>query len=120
MDEAIVELEIFSPRWGHTDTYEFIFSRNNIVIKQGARIAKCEWIENRDAEWSGDNLYQILNNDSIYPPENFQRLIENAWEAWRDGELDNTELNEELKELEKWLNIISETKPKTDFWIKRF
>ena len=120
MDETTVELQIFSPRWGHEDTYTLVLARHSLVITHGARSATCTWRENRDPEWSGESLRDILQNDSIYPPAILQNLIEHAWVSWRNGELDSSAANEELQAVADWLNEITKAKPKTDFWKKYF
>lgn len=116
MDEITIELRIYSPRWGHEDTYTLELSRDTLVITQGARSTKATYRENLDPEWSGETLVDILQNDSIYPPEIFQRLIEHAWLTWRGGELSDEAVKEELLVLAGWLNGITKNKPSTDFW----
>jgi hypothetical protein len=90
------------------------------VITQNARSAKCIWRDNLDPQWQGESLESILQNDSIYPPAIFKDLIEHAWKAWRDGELDNAAVNDELQVLATWLNKITAAKPATEFWKKYF
>lgn len=120
MDETKIELRIYSPRWGHEDVYELVLTRESLVVTHGARIAKCNWRDNLDPEWSGESLDGTLRNDSIYAPSIFPRLIENAWEAWRNGELDASAVDTELNALADWLNEITHAKPDTDFWKKIF
>ena len=52
MKEIIVELDIFSPRWGHTDVYEVKLTLESLTIIQGVKRTKCTWKENIDPEWS--------------------------------------------------------------------
>lgn len=120
MDETTVELRIFSPRWGHEDTYSLVLTRHSLVINRGARSATCAWRENLDPEWSGENIRDIMENDAIYPPAILQRQIEHAWLSWRNGELDNAAVNRELQSVADWLNTITRAKPRTDFWKKYF
>ena len=97
MDVITAELEIFSPRWGHKDTYKLELTRESLLITQGPRSAKSTWRENLDPEWSGEKLEDILRNDSIYPPGIFQDLVEHAWLSWRNGELGSSAVDEELQ-----------------------
>lgn len=120
MEETKIELQIYSPRWGHEDVYELVLTRDSLVITHGARIAKCVWRENLDPEWSGESLDGTLRNDSIYPPSKFSRWIARAWEAWRGGELSDSAVDKELKALADWLNVITRAKPDTEFWKKIF
>lgn len=116
MDEIKIELRIYSPRWGHYDTYSLRLSRDVLVITCGARSVRATYREHLDPEWTGEPLVDILRNDSIYPPEIFQRLIEYAWLAWRGGELTDESVQEELQALADWLNEITKSKPSSDFW----
>jgi hypothetical protein len=120
MDETIVELRIFSPRWGHEDMYKLKLTRDSMVITQGARSTKCTWRENLDPEWSGESLRHTLENNSIYPPAILEDLIKHAWVSWRNSELDDSALNKELQAVAVWLNEITMAKPDTEFWHKFF
>lgn len=111
-----INLRFFSPRWGHEDTYTFELTRDYLEISMLPRKTKCTWIDNQDPEWSGESLYRILSNDSIYPPEVFQDLIVHAWTEWRNGTLDNHQVRVELEALQDWLNQITRTKPNSKFW----
>jgi hypothetical protein len=108
--------EIYSPRWGHTDTYAFELSKETMTVSMQAREAVCTWKDNFDPVWTGEQLQHILQNDSIYPPAIFQDLVEHLWKSWRNGELNSEQVNVELQELVSWLNEITKTKPRTDFW----
>lgn len=118
--KTVVELRIYSPRWGHDDTYTFTLTRESMEISMQVRSAKCRWRENLDPEWSGETLEQIMNNDSIYPPAIFQSLVEHVWKEWRKSEINDGQVNAELNELATWLNIITRAKPDTEFWHKYF
>src|SRR5207302_1805793 len=99
-----VELEIFTPRWGHNDTYLVRLERDSLQISHGPRSAKATWHDGRDPEWTGEALERILRNDAISAPAIFQDMIEHAWLEWRKGELDDARVGEELRELAEWLN----------------
>ena len=112
--------EIYSPRWGHNDTYSFIFEQERLTIDFGARVANCACRENQDPIWTGEPFEDMLTNDSIYPPAILRDLIEHLWKSWRNGELRAVDVNTELQEVISWLNTVTAAKPKTDFWKKYF
>ena len=121
MDEITIDLDIYSPRWGHDDTYTVVFNRECMIISMNSRVTKCEWREGLNPEWNKDNtLEDIMNNDSIYPPTVLPSLFEYVWEAWRDGKLNEEQATNELQALAEWLNIITKAKPQTDFWKMSF
>lgn len=112
--------EIYSPRWGHTDTYTFELTKEAMTISMQAREATCTWKDNFVPVWTGESLQHILQNDSICPPAIFQDLVEHLWKSWRNGELSSEQANTELQEIVSWLNEITKAKPRTDFWSKYF
>ena len=111
---------IYSPRWGHEDTYSFIFENDKLTIDFAPRRAYCTWQENHDPKWTGEPFEHMLRNDSICPPDNVSGLVEYIWKAWRNNELNDAAANAELQELVTWLNTITKEKPKTKFWKQYF
>ena len=115
-----LELNLYSPRWGHTDRYNITLEVSTLTVTMSARKAICEWHPDEDPKWSkdlgSDALTKILNNDSIYPPEKFQSLLVRAWRSWANGELSDTQVQNELKELEGWINTITEATPTSEYW----
>lgn len=120
MDEITIELRIYSPRWDHEDSYIFELSQEKLDITQGPRSTRAIWSDRFDPEWSGELLADILQNDSIYPPAVLQRMIEYAWRSWRNGDLSDKEIDEELQAVGDWLNTITKSKPRTKFWAGYF
>jgi hypothetical protein len=115
-----VELSIFTPRWGHEDTYIVELERDFMEIRMHARTTRAVWRENQDPVWNGESIQDIMNNDSIYPPEITQDLFEHAWKEWRGGEISDQEVNIELQELANWINAVTHAKPNTEFWNRYF
>ena len=115
-----VELEIYSPRWGHEDTYKIELERDFMEITMQVRKSRATWSETTDPIWSDETLEVIMTNDSISPPAAIQDLFERAWKSWRGGEITDQEVEVELKLLADWLNTITKSKPSSDFWRKYF
>ena len=111
-----VELQLFSPRWGHDDTYHVEFQRDFLEIRMQPRVARAEYRPNLDPLWSGEALASIMKNDSIWPPADVSRFFEKVWLAWRNGEIDDAAAAAELDALADWLNAITRAKPRTQFW----
>lgn len=109
---------VYSPRWGGNDTYEINFERNTFSISHNTRTSTLHWVEGRDPVWehSDTSLFKTLENDSVYAPEVFPDALEYLWVAWRGDSLTDTEAEEQLIALFDWLNQISQSKPKSDFW----
>jgi hypothetical protein len=113
-------MRIFSPRWGHEDTYVLELSRASLVVNHITSKAVCTYRENLDPEWSGDSLEDILRNDSIYTPAVLPRMLERAWLAWRSNDLSDEELQIEINAVADWLNTCTRAKPSTEFWLAFF
>lgn len=124
MNEADFNLSIFSPRWGHEENYIITLKNDLMTISINGRRAICTYREGLDPMWSyefGKNsLIAIMNNDSIYPPEILPNMFEYVWESWRKGEIDDSFAKEEFEVAVNWLNEITKSKPRTDFWMKYF
>jgi hypothetical protein len=122
-----VYLNLYSPRWGHDDRYTFKFDENEIYASMGGpKEAICIRNEKGTLIWSGHNqnignpLLNILSDDSIFPPTIFIKAIIYAWDSWRDGELSDDQLKSELELLTNWVNVVSRSKPNSDYWISQF
>ncbi|WP_447079090.1 hypothetical protein [Shewanella algae] len=111
-----IELDIYSPRWGHDDVYRFVFERDSLTFSMGPREGRFIWDERTDPVHDGEDLLDIFGNDSIYAPEAFVDGIVYAWKAWRNGDLSDENLNQEMQAWGEWLNTITRHKPRTDFW----
>lgn len=113
-----IELSLFSPRWGHPDTYRVKLTREDmrISLKNGIKAATATYVEGCDPEWSGPSLQWIMNNDKIYPPEVTPRLFQHVWLEWRNGRLSDDQVETELKAVADWINVGTETKPNSKFW----
>jgi len=113
---ARIELSIFNPRWGHDDTYTVELERDFMEVTMNAREARADWRDNADPVWSGDSLQDIMQNDNVYPPATPQDLFEKVWTPWRAGELNDQQAEAELQAVAEWLNVVTQAKPRTDFW----
>ena len=107
------QIQIYTPRWGHNDTYTVSMSRDVMRISMGARAVSCTYVENLDPEWNGD-IFQIFVNDHIYAPKIIPDLFERLWLAWRDGQM--VDVQAELEAIADWLNAVTDAKPNTEFW----
>jgi len=125
-EDLIIKINIFTPRWGHDDVYTFRFRSDQLLVSNGTKEASCSQEVGQDPKWSGYNeivgnsLKNIFTNDSIYPPTVFIDAVEHAWIAWKNSEIDNENLELELRTLCEWLNTTTKAKPNSDFWSKIF
>ncbi len=108
--------DFFSPRWGHNDRYTFSFAMDRLTIRHGPRECTAVWQENRDPIWEGEPLVRTMKNDSIYPPDGIEGLLEFLWRAWRDGQLDIDQVQSELIEFVNYVNASTNAKPQSEFW----
>ncbi len=111
MEPIEVFADFFSPRWGHTDRYSFVFSMDRLEISHGPRKCAAIWSETADPTWEGEPLVRTMKNDSIYPPDGIEGLIEFLWRAWRDAQLDREQLQDELTAFVNYINASTNPKP---------
>ncbi len=116
MEPIEVFADFYPPRWGHTDRYRFVFAKDRLEIAHGARKCAAVWSETTDPTWEGEPLVRTMKNDSIYPPDGIEGLIEFLWRAWRDAQLDREQLQDELTAFVNYVNASTNAKPETDFW----
>lgn len=116
MDELIIEVGLYSPRWGHEDQYKFLFRMDKLKISQGPSERTAEWIDGHDPVWKGRPLVEIMHNDLIWPPEGLEGLLEHIWQGWRNGHLTAEDMQREMGALAKYLNASTRAKPNTEFW----
>ena len=55
-DETEVEVRVYSPRWGHEDTYTISMTRNWMKVEHHPRSATCKWVENKDPVWESATI----------------------------------------------------------------
>ncbi len=116
----VLTASIYSPRWGHDDTYSIELTRESMLISHGPRKSKCVWQEGRDSIWQGESLDSHLRNDSIYAPAILPDLLEHLWSSWRNSDLNDAQAQTELDSVIAWLNALTHAKPQTEFWRKFF
>lgn len=111
------------------NVYEIRLEKEQMQVRKigGIQPTVCKWNDGKSLVWSGDpqcgNLHPLLGSfakDSIHPPAIFVRSLEMAWRAWRVGILDDEQVQYEIGLLFEWINLVSATRPKTDFWRRVF
>lgn len=124
-DELIFQINLYSPKWGTSDEYEFQFGQKQIKIVRNESYVLYTETESIGPEWSapanfaGHALLNMLEVYDIFPPTIFVGAIVSAWKAWKNKEISDKRVVAEIKNLCKW-DKVSERKPKTKFWRSKF
>lgn len=112
-----IELSILNAQSGREDRYLVTLSKKQLTFGQGKHVAICTGIDDENPEWeNAERPKSILKRDDICPPAGFAKMLMRAWLAWRDGDLNDDTVVEELLSLTDWLNTITRTKPRSEFW----
>ncbi|WP_085310953.1 hypothetical protein [Planktotalea arctica] len=116
----IWEIGLYTPRWGHNDTYVIEFEMDHMVFRKNAgprpHVIARE-VEGRDPEWENKvELFRMLNNDSIYPFHKLPNALEYLWREWRNNSMSYEDVLPELEALAESINASTRAKPRTDFW----
>jgi len=114
----ILEMNLFSPRWGHEDTYTITINENNIEINMSQRIAKYNYIDGKFENVSHESLESIMRNDNISIPENLNYYLFELVTSIIENEITEEDSHLELQELENWINCSTRACqfPNTDYW----
>lgn len=104
-----------SPRWGHSDKYEFEYTTNGWTLH--GKSAPVELPP--DCGGSEGRLIQVLENDQIYPPAVLDTAMEYLWRAIKDGRATQQQAQAALDDLVNWINNTMLSKPK-GFWASCF
>lgn len=121
-DQITLTVEVFSPRWGHTDPYSITLTSSKLSIHTHMRSAECSRDEDRKYIWEGYNdqmgnpLMQIFSNDSIYAPEIVPRALEWAIDQWRDKSMTREQVVDGLREMFEWIDQTARGKPSGALW----
>lgn len=114
----IFEINIFSPRWGHDDTYIISVDANQLrITATGSRNAVCIYTYNNVSgntfTWDSnyESLIRIFRNDSIVAPENILETIEYNWSSLINKRITEQEFQDNFNLLATWISNISKTKP---------
>lgn len=98
------QFRVFSRRWGHEDTYEFI--RNDkgwiISLSSGGQADKL------GKPW----LFDLLDHDSINYPEELAGYLEWLWIRAEEDGLSHEQVQKALQELADWVSTCERNSPK--------
>lgn len=116
-------LKIYSLKWDRDDSYHIEMTRDNMIFtlicptgfEEKKAIWEWEYHKEEDFELAKKALLEIMESDNIYPPVNIPTLFWCVWRAWRNSDLNDEEAIFELEQIAKWINHVTESKPKTDF-----
>ena len=125
-DTITIFAAVYSPRWGHDDTYTITLTRNKLSVALDAPGAVCVLDEDGQAEWQGYRsgsshpLLAVFANDSIYAPAVVPEALEWALGKWSQHEADRSEISTAIEELFSWVSFTARRKPASEFWKEYF
>ncbi|WP_151900426.1 hypothetical protein [Sulfurimonas hydrogeniphila] len=113
-----IEMNLFSPRWGHEDRYKITINENEVEINMSQRIARYKYINGKFENTSKESLESIMRNDNIPIPENLDYFFFQLITSIIENEITEEDAQLELKELENWINCHTKSCqfPNTDYW----
>lgn len=119
MRNLTINVDIFSPRWGHNDEYTIRLEPETLKITaSNAKSTSCSYVVDHDPVWEkgSETLISIFRNDQIVAPENILSHVESIWEKWRDQIFTDEQTEEAFKSLITWINNITNSKPDIDIF----
>lgn len=103
------EFVVYTPRWGHDDTYSLTRTEDGWHFNFGGRKGPCD-------KRGRPYLYECFQNDSINYPSGFEWRLMWLWDQAKEKGLSREDVQARLEELSQWLRDVEESRPKDDFW----
>lgn len=108
-------MRLFSPRWGHDDTYTLTHTKDGWIFAHGARpLVKALGREGKDKAGL-PTLLGVMGNDAIYPPDVLDVALGHLWDAIDTNQVTQAQAQAALTDLADWINTCTHNKPK-GFW----
>lgn len=104
-----MKLVVYSPRWGHNDTYDVQRTATGWKITFHPKGGDCDTL-------GRPHLFEIFQNDSVPYPHEFGRYMKHLWKKAQELCMSDGEIQEHLDELGIWLQDIAKSEPKGEFW----
>jgi hypothetical protein len=108
-------ISIYGLKRGHDDSYEIEFQENGLTI-QGIKTTSFTQQDNGEVEWSHTKLKKLFQDDSVVYPSGVEIFFESLWKEWKYHGFTEEDIEKELEEFAKWINISTKAKPRTDFF----
>ncbi len=99
------EVQIYSRRWGHVDSYTVIRNEKGWTISHFGTGGQSDKTGN-------PYLFKILNHDSINFPEELPGYMEWLWQRAEEDGLTHEEVQDALNELTTWINLCEQNSPR--------
>jgi len=97
---ARFSITVYSPRWGHDDTYQLDVDDNGWVVAHQSFNGSCD-------PDGVPVLYQSFRQDEIIYPGTFTWYMRELWEHAHNGTLSDEEIQRRLNRLAQWLRELS-------------
>lgn len=117
-----IQLNIYNRRWGHYEHYCVSRTINgwnwSSMLHEGESDKEGLYLgSNLDSQESSGPLFDSLNHDSVFFPEDAVKFaLAKLWEDADEGKIDYDELSNKLQEIAEWISSveknIGETQPK--------
>ena len=106
-----IKFNVYTRRWGHTDTYS---------IKRTVDGWYCEYIAIRGkCKKNGEGgFFMNLDHDSIfYPKDGVSYAMEKLWEDADEGIIDFTELSNRMQQIADWISAVEKAIGEQPEWV---
>ena len=117
-DEGSYVLKLYSPRSMVKVGYKLKLQKESLeFFRFRNKIAICKWDEQTGLTWKKrPTVEEILSNDGIFPPVKFPERLQYVYRDYLFENLSRFDIEPILAELSVWINAVTESRPKLDFW----
>jgi hypothetical protein len=99
-----MELEVYSRRWGHSDTYQVSKTSKGWNVAHLAIGGACD-------KTGAPYLFDNLDHDSINYPQALGEYMEWLWEQATSGNMSEEQLKQNLDMIGKWIQATEQSSP---------
>jgi integron cassette protein len=116
--KTAVSIKVFSPRWGHDDTWRFSFIDNGWAITFGTgthqATLRCEDdVDDADTVHDDERFFHWASNDMVQVAESAPDFLRYLWNQYNDSEITEEELRTEFESFASWITSTTNSRPQT-------
>lgn len=109
-------IKVFSPRWGHDDTWDFYLDGEGWKVQFGTGTHGCrlhceDSVNDADEIKEDKQFFHWARNDMINVPEVLPRFLRYLCAEYKEGEINEEQIQEELDALAEWINAVTRFRP---------
>lgn len=100
-----INLEIYTVRWGHCDTYRITINKNGWIVENIAIGGQCN-------QKGHPYLFRNLEQDNVQYPHQLEDWMNYCWDECMEKNWTQAQLEEALTSIFEWVNTVEKNAPR--------